>query len=86
MTSICSFIFYSHALLCNILTTILRPNFEKPLRNAKDIAENNVQLFDMPGFGYLEEILESSPDPYMQVCELAVSCFKINHPCLKGYY
>ena len=59
--------------MSNILTTIIRPNFHKPLKTAKDIAEANLRTFDSPGFGYTKELLEASPDPYMQVCELAVS-------------
>ena len=59
--------------MSNILTTILRPNFHEPLRSPKDLVENNVRVFDTPGFGYLAEIMSLSPDPWVQVCELYVN-------------
>ena len=74
---------YSHALLSNILTTILRPNFEKPLRTAKDLAENGLRLFDIPGFGYLQELLDASPDPYVQVCTCLLNQIDVFQKCQK---
>ena len=76
------FSIYSHALLSNYLTTILRPNFHKPLKSPKDLVENGVRVFDMPGYGYLSEILSASPDPWVQVCKqykyiLSDSCIAV---------
>ena len=42
-----SFLSFSHILLCNILTTILRPNFEDPLDTAKQLVEKNITLYDI---------------------------------------
>ena len=36
---------FRHCLLCNILTTMLKPNFEDPINSAKQIIENNITLF-----------------------------------------
>ena len=40
--------FCSHILLCNILTTILKPNFEEPLDTAKQLVEKNITLYFGP--------------------------------------
>ena len=50
-------------LFCNILTTILRPNFEEPLNTAKQMVENNITMFGYPG-AYHPDIFNSSNDPY----------------------
>ena len=52
---------FSHILLCNLLTTILRPNFEEPLDTAKQLVEKNITLYGGPG-GHLwkKSLLDSS--------------------------
>ena len=58
-------IFYSHILLCNILTTILKPNFEEPLDTAKQLVEQNIVLYDIPGSQIIKQsLLESSIPEY----------------------
>ena len=47
--------------MCNILTTILRPNFEDPLDTAEDLVDNNITLYEVPG-GYIwKQFLTQSP-------------------------
>ena len=38
-------------MLCNILTVILRPNFEEPLDTAKQLVEKNITIFFDPMLG-----------------------------------
>ena len=53
--------FCRHILLCNLLTTILRPNFEEPLDTAKQLVEKNITLYDYPGTEIWKQfLLESS--------------------------
>jgi len=54
-----------HILLCNLLTTILRPNFEEPLDTAKQLVEKNITLYDIPGTEIWKQfLLESSITEY----------------------
>ena len=55
--------FCSHILLCNILTVILRPNFEEPLDTAKQLVEQNITLYDYYE-GSKQFLLESSIHEY----------------------
>ena len=58
-------LFCSHILLCNILTVILRPNFEEPLDTAKQLVEQNITLYIGPGGeGSKQFLLESSIPEY----------------------
>ena len=41
-------LFLSNILLCNILTAILRPNFEEPLDTANQLVENDIKLYSVP--------------------------------------
>ena len=57
--------FCRHILLCNLLTTILRPNFEEPLDTAKQLVEKNITLYDAPGGELMKQwLLESSIPEY----------------------
>ena len=53
--------YFSHILLCNILTTILKPNFEKPIDTAQDLVDNNIKLIVYPGDQILQPFLAESP-------------------------
>ena len=55
--------YFRHILLCNLLTTILRPNFEEPLDTAKQLVEKNITLYDMPGTEIWKQFLLDSPLP-----------------------
>ena len=46
---------------CNILTTLLKPNFEAPLDSAKDLVDRNIQLFTWPNGGIWKQFLANSP-------------------------
>ena len=52
-----------HILLCNLLTTILRPNFEEPLDTAKQLVEKNISLYGIPGTEIWKQFLLESPIP-----------------------
>ena len=54
---------FSHILLCNLLTTILRPNFEEPLDTAKQLVEKNITLYDGPSYEIWKQFLLESPIP-----------------------
>jgi len=54
-----------HILLCNLLTTILRPNFEEPLDTAKQLVEKNITVYSSPGSQIWKQfLLESSIPEY----------------------
>ena len=56
---------FSHILLCNLLTTLLRPNFEEPLDTAKQLVKKNITLYDAPGAEMWKQfLLESSIPEY----------------------
>ena len=62
--------FCRHILLCNLLTTILRPNFEEPLDTAKQLVEKNISLYDGPGTEMWKQFfLESSIPEYNKLGE-----------------
>ena len=61
---------FSHILLCNLLTTILRPNFENPLDTAKQLVDNNITLYGGPGYEIWKQfLLESSIVDYNKLGE-----------------
>ena len=64
---ISSFIFYSilfsHIILCNLLSTILKPNFEEPLDTPKQLIDKNITLYYIPGGYQLKRSLLTSPIP-----------------------
>ena len=49
-----------HILLCNLLTTILRPNFEEPLDTAKQLVKKNITLYMGPGTEIWKQFLLES--------------------------
>ena len=50
-------------MLCNLLTTILRPNFEEPLDTAKQLVEKNITLYNVPRGEMWKQFLLESPIP-----------------------
>ena len=52
---------FRHILLCNLLTTILRPNFEKPLDTAKQLVEKNITIYMGPGTEIWKQFLLEAP-------------------------
>ena len=54
------FLIFSHFLLCNLLTTILRPNFEEPIDTAKQLVEKNITLFVNRGGEIWKQFLQKS--------------------------
>ena len=55
--------FCRHILLCNLLTTILRPNFEEPLDTAKQLVEKNITIYMTPGTQIWKQFLLKSSIP-----------------------
>ena len=49
-----------HILECNLLTTILRPNFEDPLDTARYLVERNITLFSFPGTQIYKKLMIDS--------------------------
>ena len=58
---------FSHILLCNLLTTILRPNFEEPLDTAKQLVEKNITLYVTPGAEIWKQFLLDSSIPEYKI-------------------
>ena len=64
-------IIFSHIILCNLLTTILRPNFDDPLDTAQQLVENNIILFSSPyvSQSWKQKLAESSITAYNKLSE-----------------
>ena len=57
---------FSHCLLCNLLTTILRPNFGTPVDTPQQLVEKTMTVYMLPysvGWG---KTMAEDPDPYMR--------------------
>ena len=48
-------------MLCNLLTTLLRPNFEEPLDTAKQLVEKDITIYFEPTFEVNKQWLLDSP-------------------------
>ena len=67
-------------MLCNLLTTILRPNFEEPLDTAKQLVEKNITLYDIPGAEIWKQfLLESSIPEYNILGETMIITDDMDH-------
>ena len=55
--------FLLHILECNILATLLKPTYEKPIDTAEDIIERGITIIDYPGRESMVETLKRSPFP-----------------------
>ena len=60
-------LFCSHILLCNILTVILRPEFEEPLDTAKQLVEQNITIYREQGFVIWKLFLQESSIPEYKI-------------------
>ena len=58
--------FILHFLLCNYLTVLLRPSYEKPVETAADLINRNIHPFYAPGGEFLRNFFAASPDPNYQ--------------------
>ena len=58
---------FSHIILCNLLTTILKPTFHKPIDSARDLVDQNITLFTWPGGHIWKQFLISSPIAEYQI-------------------
>ena len=67
-------------MLCNLLTTILRPNFEEPLDTAKQLVEKNITLYNQPGAEIWKQfLLESSIPEYIKLGETYLIADDLDH-------
>ena len=67
-------------MLCNLLTTILRPNFEEPLDTAKQLVEKNITLYEEPGTEIWKQfLLESSIPEYRILGETYIVADDYDH-------
>ena len=65
--------FILHFLLCNYLTVLLRPRYEKPVENVTDLIKRDITPFMMPGSDYYRQIFAASPDPnYREISQRLV--------------
>lgn len=55
--------FILHFLLCNYLTVLLRPSYEKPVETAEDLIKRGITPFYVPGGEILRQFFADSPDP-----------------------
>ena len=55
--------FLLHILECNILATLLKPVYEKPIDTAEDIIERNIKIIYIPRTESIIEGLKISPFP-----------------------
>ena len=55
--------FLLHILECNILATLLKPTYEKPIDTAEDIIERGITIIDVVGRESMVEMLKKSPFP-----------------------
>ena len=55
--------FLLHILECNILATLLKPVYEKPIDTAEDIIEKGIKIIAYPGQESVVEALKKSPFP-----------------------
>jgi len=53
--------FLNHCLLCNLLTTILKPQFEKMMDSPADLVEYNITMVLAPGAIYYKYLIGQSP-------------------------
>ena len=56
----------SHILLCNLLTVILRPNFDEPFDTAKQLAEKNITVWMQPYSEGWKNWFQTHPIPEYQ--------------------
>ena len=60
-------IFCRHILFCNVLTTILRPNFEEPLDTVKQLVERNIEIYTTPGSYFWKYFFQDSTIPEYKI-------------------
>ena len=60
-------IFCRHILFCNVLTTILRPNFEEPLDTVKQLVESNIKIYTTPGSSFWKYFFQDSTIPEYKI-------------------
>ena len=71
--------FLLHILECNILATLLKPVYGKPIDTAEDIIEGDISILVGPGSQSLVEMLKKSPFP------LTRALAENNYVCKVGF-
>ena len=57
---------FRHCILCNFLTTLLRPNFDKAVDTVEELVEREIMVFDMPGTEMWKQLFMTSPNKAYQ--------------------
>ena len=55
-----------HILLCNFLSVLLRPSYEKPVDTTRDLLDRKITPFLVPGSEFMVQFFENSPDSNFQ--------------------
>ena len=58
--------FMLHILLCNFLSVLLKPSYEKPVDTAKDLIKRDIIPFYAPGSEFWRQFFAASTDPIYQ--------------------
>ena len=58
--------FLLHILECNILATLLKPVYEKPIDTAEDIIERGITIIAQDAARLETEIMKKSPEPLIR--------------------
>ena len=58
--------FMLHILLCNFLSVLLRPSYEKPVDTTRDLLDRKITPFLVPGSEFIVQFFENSLDPNLQ--------------------
>ena len=58
--------FLSHALVCDILEVMMRPNFDSPVHSLAEILERNMSLIMFPGSYGFKTFFEQASNPELR--------------------
>ena len=58
--------FMLHILLCNFLSVLLRPSYEKPVETTKDLIDRDITPILVPGSEYIVQFFKNSPNQDFQ--------------------
>ena len=65
--------FILHFLLCNYLTVLLRPSYEKPVDTTADLIQRDITPFHMPGGAFFKQMFNDSSNPnYKEISQKLV--------------
>ena len=66
-----SYLIFRQCVLSNFLTTLLRPNFAKPVETVEDLVNSDFLVYEIPGGEYWQQLYAASPkESYRQMANL----------------